>query len=133
MGNTDRGWFAREGLHKSDSGRHCGPDRLGGRQHFLVDWLWFSAIGYLDVFWIILYHKGASFHHSRDCLHHHPRRERMAGAALHPAAKNIAVAPIRVASRTQPAISTRPFGARTASSPVLIAAAAGVLGFLPPP
>ena len=29
--------------------------------HFLVDWLWFSAIGYLDVFWIILSTKALLF------------------------------------------------------------------------
>src|SRR5215217_6782235 len=29
--------------------------------HFLVDWAWFSAIGYLDVFWIVLTTKALLF------------------------------------------------------------------------
>ena len=32
---------------------------LAVASHFLADWLWFSAIGYLNVFWIIL---RGSFH-----------------------------------------------------------------------
>ena len=34
---------------------------LAVASHFLVDWLWFSAIGYLDVFWIILTTKALLF------------------------------------------------------------------------
>ena len=34
---------------------------LGPAANFLVDWLWFSAIGYVDVFWTILGAKVALF------------------------------------------------------------------------
>src|SRR5215212_973470 len=34
---------------------------LGMASHLLVDWAWFSAIGYLDVFWIVLSTKAILF------------------------------------------------------------------------
>jgi len=34
---------------------------LGPAANFLVDWLWFSAVGYVDVFWTILGAKVALF------------------------------------------------------------------------
>ena len=34
---------------------------LGIAADFLVDWLWFSALGYFDVFWTILEAKVAVF------------------------------------------------------------------------
>src|SRR6516164_448092 len=34
---------------------------LGSLASFLVDWLWFSAIGYLQVFWTIIAAKGVVF------------------------------------------------------------------------
>ena len=34
---------------------------LGLAANFLVDWLWFSAVGYVDVFWTILGAKVALF------------------------------------------------------------------------
>ena len=92
---------------------------LGLASDFLVDWLWFSSIGYLQVFWTTIRRQSRRLFRRLDGDRHHPLAERMARGAFCPAAADTSCRRLRVETRGQCAAarSVRAHARSTAVAP----------------